>query len=137
MKVNELSIGDIVQTPHGDISVVSQILKGDSLRKADAIIVLNNKYTYLLNDLQPVPITSKILVLNEFEKEDEDVRNYGLQHYQDGLLAYVALYYIDSTMLEIRTFRSPFQKFESHDIKYVHQLQHALRLCGIEKEIFF
>jgi hypothetical protein len=31
--------------------------------------------------------------------------------------------------------KAPFTVFDGIEINYVHDLQHALRLCGIEKEI--
>lgn len=37
--------------------------------------------------------------------------------------------------LEIAAYAYPSGEFNNTNIKYVHQLQHALRLCGIEKEI--
>ena len=78
------------------------------------------------NEIEPIPLTAEILEKNEFhEKWDRDIilmecdtitieigNNYKL--YKDG-------------KMYLRRVLAP--------LYYVHQLQHALRLCGIEKEI--
>lgn len=78
------------------------------------------------NEIEPIPLTPEILEKNGFEKEwDEDIMlmvcdtiiveigdNYKL--YKDGKMYF-------------RRVLAP--------LYYVHQLQHALKLCGIEKTI--
>ena len=75
------------------------------------------------NEVQPIPLTPEILEKNGFVKHDtwdEWV------HYETGI-------FIDFTLLV--------DEYGFHldipnaRIKYVHELQHALKLCGIEKEI--
>ena len=71
--------------------------------------------------IDPIPLSEDILVKNGFVKgRDDDVTtfkcgNLFLFYYPDG----TGLYNYNSQIV----------------INYVHQLQHLLRLCGIEKEI--
>jgi hypothetical protein len=74
--------------------------------------------------LKPIHLTPEILENNGFTKElDGD----GF-HYWYTLIA-------DHTKFSLLYVRSIFQWLGPLDFKYVHELQHALRLCGIEKEI--
>lgn len=119
MKANDLMIGDWVCTEHD--STPRQI---DWIRTGEVGLFWNKVVTppYLV----PIPITLEILEKNGFTVEwDEDVKlmvsgmirieignNY--KRFSDGKMYF-------------RGVLAP--------IYYVHQLQHAIRLCGIEKEI--
>ena len=71
-----------------------------------------------------IPLTTEILEKNGFTK-DLDVDG---THYRFTLIDE----HIRFTILYVR---SVFQWLGPLDFKYVHELQHALRLCGIKKEI--
>lgn len=76
-------------------------------------------------EIEPIPLTSEILEKNGFEKWDDgwciyDQESTGIE------VAWVG------TILKIE---GQCGNLELPDVMYVHQLQHALRLCGIEKEI--
>lgn len=73
--------------------------------------------------LQPIPLTPEILEKNGWEE-----RPTGYVFYTDGKRYDNSLWYIFGS----NTFVVNTTEFQ---IKYVHELQHALRLCGIEKEI--
>lgn len=74
-------------------------------------------------ELEPIPLTPEILEKNGWEK-----RPTGYVFYIDGERYDNSLWYIfDSNTFVVNT--AEFQ------IKYVHQLQHALKGCGIDKEI--
>ena len=96
-----------------------------------------NRYCVSINEIEPIPITKEILEKNGFKKEigakevvftyDDDDKNYRLViHPKEtnycGIYTYI---HIDVGCVGI----------EELPLEYVHQLQHALRLCGIEKEI--
>jgi hypothetical protein len=76
-----------------------------------------------ISDTEPIPLTEEILVKNGFQLESkiEDdcltykCGNFHLFYYPDG----TGLYSYNSQIV----------------IGSVHQLQHLLRLCGIEKEL--
>ncbi len=74
-------------------------------------------------DLEPIPLTPEILEKNGWEE-----RPTGYVFYTDGKRYDNSLWYIFGS----NTFVVNTAEFQ---IKYVHELQHALRLCGIEKEI--
>ena len=89
--------------------------------------------------LEPVPITAEILEKNGFRTRDKDKEYTGTLMYHlykeldpDVCLLGV-LWYIKNSEAEISLNYSPCWII----IKYVHQLQHVLRLCGLEKEIKF
>ena len=81
--------------------------------------------------LSPIPITPEILEQNGFVKQDYD----GWQISEDnsrGLIEYRTDYF--DGFLIISYTKKPFSKI-SVKLKHVHELQHALRLCKIDKEI--
>jgi len=70
-----------------------------------------------------IPLTPEILEKNGFTKELENG-----SHYRFTLID-------EHIKFSILYARSVFQWLGPLDFKYVHELQHALRLCGIKKEI--
>lgn len=119
MKATELMIGDWVK-----------IQGYDGLR----ITAINKSYVNFdkrwagakLGEINPIPLTPEILEKNGFELQRDKSE-----------LGTLDTYWLGS---ELGTFR--IHKLNNGDyqfglakIKYVHQLQHAIRLCGIDKEI--
>lgn len=89
-----------------------------------------------LDQIKPIPITPEILEKNGFTQYEP--QGYGLYvKDKNGAGLYNILWQGESYNydLEIAAYTYPFGEFNKRNIKYVHQLQHALRLCGIEKEI--
>lgn len=83
-----------------------------------------SRLTWVREDLlEPIPITPEVL-----EKNDWEERPTGYVFYTDGKRYDNSLWYIFGS----NTFVVNTAEFQ---IKYVHELQHALRLCRIEKEI--
>lgn len=82
-------------------------------------------------DLEPIPLTPEILEKNGFKYNDEEV--YDDCIWSDGnimlRLEYGFRIVVTNDFDDESTNRTPFV------LRYVHQLQHALRLCGIDKEI--
>ena len=77
----------------------------------------------------PIPLTPGILEKNGFKYKEGETDMYGVK---------TAPHYIcDDVPFEVFCDGEPFAIWfkEPINIKYVHQLQHALRLCGIEKTI--
>lgn len=120
MKANELMIGDWVTGKkwRENPSKLSRIND-------------NGKYYYgitsdgtqvgpfLLEEIEPIPLTPEILEKNGFVKESGENHGDNLQYciLTDGL-------WIDISG----------ENFFEGKLEYVHQLQQALRLCGISKE---
>lgn len=78
--------------------------------------------------IRPIPLTEEILVKNGFDKKYFDY-DFSYDLYEDDNVSFVRLYDHGEGVF--------FTETSGGDIliKYVHQLQHLLRLCGIEKEI--
>lgn len=122
LKISDLSVGDWVEWTVYDKSydiLVTQIT--DTLIRGvhDGI-----EYGMLLKQISPIPITPEILEANEIHRTYED-DNYAIFR-GDGLWA---VKYTDGDW-ELST--PPVCRV---DIKFIHQLQHALRLAGVDKEI--
>ena len=137
MKAEEIMIGDWVRN---DLNQVEKVFE---LRETQAMLSYNDLYDY--DDLEPIPITAEILKANGFMPDD-------LCDYAEKYVCPVETKKIPQTILEFtfyegisaQTLFKCWTKPESCDgqnsvhscdLKYVHQLQHALRLCGIEKEL--
>ena len=132
MKANELMIGDWVEyrftgwTEKGgvykdyqyvQISSIGQLyIKADNDRVASADGV----------EFYPIPLTPKILEKNGFIYLDENV--WGKTGTEINI-------YLDCGVFAIITHKGFLCLGGRGEIHFVHELQHALRLCGIEKEI--
>lgn len=122
MKVNELMVGDWVICNHyQDKPFTKQFGVADFVK---------GEYEFC----EPIPLTEDILVKNGFEvhpfgcewrqEKGIDFQNYIVVYFRrNGEPRKVELCFVNKVNTEVR------------DIKYVHQLQHLLRLCGIKKEI--
>lgn len=140
MKANELMIGDWLQDRSGAIFKVVSIDKHALTveYKGEELI---QPYPLTL----PIPLTPEILEKNGFEKSYYSIltadgykklpryKYKNITQVQDICRNLIVISYSDleGGAYDIRC------GIGSHiyDLKYVHQLQHALRLCGIDKEI--
>ena len=113
MKVNELMIGDWVYNSVADIAfqVYPQFFSQ-----------WHNRPEQFEVTIQPIPLTPEILEKNGFKNEGYfgklDIEDFHVLCDTKN----VAIFHNEHTDVDI-------------PIMYVHELQHALRLCGIEKEI--
>ena len=123
MKANELMIGDWVRIKDGypfkmeDVSGTSLFRRWTS--DGETMI------PYGWNEIEPIPLTWEILEKNGFTRFGTGYilkgEHFGLDNPSSPNN------YLDNYWLRI--------SIKAVNIKYVHELQHALRLCGIEKEI--
>lgn len=122
MKANELMIGDWVDFG----SFMRQVIQPDYYQDVNGDCVLDGT--------QPIPLTAEILEKNGFERRKLD----------GGAEVFVlADDYYDITIYEwsdsIWVFRYECTEmntpYEQRTFSYVHNLQHALRECGIDKDI--
>lgn len=130
MKANELIIGDWLQYK-GQFNAftfrVEQITKRKVGYHAEPC---ENRIHYLrLSECQPIPLTPEILERNGFRLFDEADKTYHLE-YADGIYAQA-----DFKADEPYVYVSNRCYFACPYCKHVHELQHALRQCRIEKEI--
>ena len=131
MKATELMIGDIVYiTPDktGRVCTVNRSNTGSSF-----VLVKDERYTHSLVNVTPIPLTTEILEKNGFKGEDYlilelDEFSY-LEYYPfEGRLRKI-WHGIDEWNNHSDTKDITFQ----YHCKYVHELQHALRLCEMNE----
>lgn len=130
MQINELMIGDWVYRIDFNTPVPSKIIGIEIVNydKMEYIVDVLNKNGYnvqlYLNEIKPIPITTEILEKNGFVYDSED------KLFED-IYPRISMLYAQYRLVE----NGGINYGEMSEIKYVHQLQHALRLCGIDKEI--
>jgi hypothetical protein len=140
MKANELMIGDWVYSSFTLSKLPCKVtyLKlhesgYDSIETTNVIGVKD------IASLSPIPLTPEILEKNEFIKQDFD--GWECIHPDDSTFSYTdyrILWRIDyDNHLFIKKYKgsNTSAALQISGINYVHQLQHAIRLCGIDKEI--
>lgn len=128
---NELMIGDWVCTEHD--STPRQI---DWIRTGEVGLFWNKVVTppYLV----PIPLTPEILEKNGFEMVSKRDDNAGtMERYFYPRIGYVYRFSNGEWEVDLIGYGRGFSGAAKYRgvIKYVHELQHALRLCGIDKSI--
>lgn len=132
MEAKDLMVGDYVYNHRNWECPIVEIHK-------DSAVVIARHYgeeEFLLSDLRPIPLTPEILEKNGFKFNKEET--YG--SIQDVYKHYTKFFdfplgkgfYIEYDTVENTAHITDHWWIR---IKYVHELQHALKLCGIEKEI--
>jgi hypothetical protein len=124
MKATELQIGDWVFTQSGAEKVVE--IRED--------VVHTDEWAYNYDAIKPIPLTPEILEKNGFRIifESElhvsyfrDIEGFHIEVKVDKIGIYQKLSMLDGLGNGVTIV----------ECKFFHQLQHSLRLCGIEKEI--
>lgn len=129
LRATDLMIGDWVKLSKGNWSKNRQVGLTDIEMIAESV--------YLA---EPIPLTEEILEKNGFKHQTK----YDVYRCQDGeIVIEVGIYHPDFVNIGY-DYTTPdgrqkgeiasICKVDGADI-YVHELQHALKLCGIEKEI--
>lgn len=123
MKTNELKATDLMV---GDwLMFNGKPCQVKGLHNDDTVTLTGYRSMYYLIDAEPIPLTPEILEKN-------------------GLVSDFLGGYFDEDeqmMLEISSTEEGvywtinYHEYDILKLKYVHELQHALRLCKIEKEI--
>lgn len=149
MKANEVMIGDWVwynNQPHQirQLGIFGENRDGDDY---PAVCVGKPNGVGLIlerNEIEPIPLTPEILENNGFKKDAFTNLSPDYYYYDDEYSMSINLNSTcdksKSIWIEKRSSRFSVSIEESRNSLdkrplYVHQLQHALRLCGIEKEI--
>lgn len=146
MKASELMIGDWVFNAHHGENI--QITPYDFFTHGhfeDGKYIPTGVTPSNGCDLDPIPITPEILKKNGFKKDDDGVwPKYvfvaDIEKCPQTIITFS--FYGKSVSAEtlFRCWTKPKccdgeNNIHICDLKYVHELQHALRLCGIKKEI--
>ena len=122
MKIEELSIGDWFMTKGhpAQVGMISKIMKGgyyDYVRLKNKLMFYDIR---IPKYLEPIPLTNEILEKNGFKESIitgvfyESISGRSITRQDD-------FYYMDGII--------------AVELRYVHELQHALRLLKIDKEI--
>lgn len=120
MEARELQIGDWV-VYDGDVEYVNPI-QVEGMDIATDMLITSDRDNVGFKGVQPIPLTKEILwenfpdtLGNVYWSWDDEKSNEEENWYE---------FSISSKNVKVNM-----------TIRYVHELQHALRLCGIEKEI--
>ena len=146
MKSTELMIGDWL-IPYNETEprrVEHLTYQYEMSGKYDVVAFDKNPYTFNYTGFcKPVPITREILEKNGFVCREERgsfvAYSYSEESYSNQTVE-ITLFHVESeyknNQLHICEFHHP-NEVMLHLMKcnYVHKLQHALRLCGIDMEI--
>lgn len=126
LKISDLSVGDWVRWEVYDKTYDMQV-SGVTDRR---IYGLHDgiEYSMLLTQICPIPITAEILEQNGFVKNGE-YNEWNIGTWRTPHLLGVSL---ERPAITIKWNGS---SVFIDQAKYVHQLQHALRLAGLDKEI--
>lgn len=119
MKANEIQIGDWVEPRQCMIPTV--YCKVEGIYPDGTVHLDKAEMLFTLDELAPVPLTPEILEKNGF-------------YYDENKKAYLM-----GVIFQIKSERYGLFSFKicgcPYSLNTVHELQHALRLCGIEKTI--
>jgi len=130
MKANEIQIGDWLYYK-GQFNAFPFKVESITKKKVGYHAEPNEHRIYYLrlSECKPIPLTPEILEKNGFELKEGEIGMYGVTT--------VPHYLCKGVPFEVFCDGDPFAIWfkEPVNIKYVHELQHALRLCGIDKTI--
>ena len=132
LKISDLSVGDWVQDNYGNYVKVEGIWQDGNLNYLVDILRDGRIGTVVPCNIHPIPITAEILEKNGFVKKNYDngkmwdwwwdnvlVRKYADEDIYRFIVALNSKHYTTTMVVG----------------KHTHQLQHALRLAGVDKEI--
>jgi hypothetical protein len=130
LKISDLSVGDWVEYEglHYPITFVGYGEGGDgslvNLIRPDL-----SCFTCKISDIHPISITAEILEKNGFVKNGE-YNEWSTGNWEDIPFIGISL---SRQSMRIKNLGTDI--FIENKVIYVHQLQHALRLAGVDKEI--
>lgn len=130
MNIRQLQLDDWVSYS-GEVCRVTEV-RADNDGKV-RVVVENDDFCGFVDEVEPIQLTAEILEKNGFEDVGQDI-------YQCEVKPYYIWWESDRYRLGIDKDESDYEKecfgeVMRLPIADVHELQHALRLCGIEKEI--
>ena len=128
--IKDLQIGDWVK-----VSIVhDHIVKAISIAK-NGVYFEHDGYEGFasMDKLSPIPLTTEILEKNGFDVSDPEVKQYHFE--EDGQRYHFSLRQMYNQKDGKPNGYSFFAFSVLTIIDYVHQLQHAIRLCQIDKTI--
>lgn len=127
VRISDLSVGDWVQDILGNICIVRNIFCGDLVECY--VVKKGDELGIMIDRLRPILITAEVLEKNGFRKNGK-YNEFNIGEWNENPFIGVSL---DRQSLRVRHYGNDI--FIEGKVLFVHQLQHALRLAGIEKEI--
>ena len=129
LKISDLSVGDWVQNDYGDYVKVAGIWQGCNFNYQVDILRDGRIGTIVPCNIHPIPITAEILEKNGFVKNGE-YNEWSTGNWEDIPFIGISL---SRPSMRIKNLGTDI--FLDNKVVYVHDLQHALRLAGVDKEI--
>ena len=133
MKKEELMIGDWVYNTHNrKPERVEEIGSG--------LVMLDYNDLYEYDEIEPIPLTAEILRDSGLREDRKDIM-FRLREYHGDAADYMAIHFSTlsgrptSIVVEHSTENMEIRRVDIGGCAYVHELQHAMRTVGIEKEI--
>ena len=142
MKAKELMIDDWVE-PHQSM-IPTVYCKVEGIYPDGTVHLDKAERLFTLDELKPVPITPEIFEKNGFEKSYSSIltadgyKKLPVYTYKNTKQAQSIRHNLIKVCVSLDGSEYDVEfGIGSHifDLEYVHEFQHALRLCGIEKEI--
>ncbi len=135
IKICELSVGDWVMNLYANKP--SRVIGLRTMfQDTYEIIAVSDSTQYILiednkelHNFEPIPITAEILEKNWFRKNGE-YNEWNIGEWNERPFIGVSL---DRQSMRVKYFGNDI--FIENKVVFVHQLQHALRLAGVGKEI--
>jgi hypothetical protein len=135
IKISDLSVGDWVRVINQFDAQIDGYHSGSgslSLKTRQGNLVY-----YRLEDIHFIPITAEILEKNGFERPDKKVYldTWSWTNKEDTMIELAM--YKDKAYIRVVRFEDGIQRDRdcNFGLNYIHQLQNALRLAGVDKEI--
>lgn len=144
MKSNELMIGDWIRffsKYDCGIGKVAGIEPIEGSADPTTFSIIKDKKMLIgvsRNCVEPITITEEILEKNGFVKQSHDYFRYFKPHDENYYFGFESIsYFFDKKIAKVTKehSQSGLQEKVEFVCTHVHELQHAIRLCGIGKEI--
>ena len=126
MKATELQIGDWVGRVFDDKRIIEDYRQVDWIRTGE--IGMRYCKVWSIGCIEPIPLTPEILKKNGFVF---DCGFWTIANPRYNNVRMVTYYSIGDDVADV--FLGHWAFDENYAIDYVHELQHALRLCGLDE----
>lgn len=134
LKIRDLSVGDWVQNNYGNYVKVVGMWQGCNFNYQVDILRDGKIGTIAPCNIHPIPITAEILEKNGWRVIEKEVL--GDEYEYDGEKRVWDDYSIDICETKPGVFWYSWRsEYFMWRLEYVHQLQHLIRLAGLDKEI--
>ena len=128
LKISDLSVGDWVICNGFKATIAGYNAESGSIQ---VLTKQKNKMWFGIDDISPIPIKAEILERNGFESTTKP-NVFTLTH---GKLQLYVSKELDGWAMSFVNFMERLYYLQVIRKSYIHELQHALRLAGVEKEI--